>query len=73
MTKAEAIERARAVALAEGWPWKEPIFAQTRKTGILFGSRYWDVRTNCAMRGQKVEICLDDKTGEVLGKNFQQR
>jgi hypothetical protein len=73
MTEAEAIERARRVAEAEGWPWEEQISAMTRKKGLFSNSLYWQVISNRPMRGRNAIICIDDETGEVLTKGFQRR
>ena len=73
MTKEAAVEKARLVAEGEGWPWQQPIFVQIRRRGIIFGSRFWEVRSNSASRGQNVEVTIDDQSGKVLGRNFNPR
>jgi hypothetical protein len=73
MTDVEAIERARRVAQAEGWPWEEPISATTKKKGLFSKSLYWQIISNRRYRGMNAIICIDDDTGEVLTKGYQPR
>jgi hypothetical protein len=73
MTEAEAIERARQVAEAEGWPWEEPISAITKKKGLFSKLVYWQMISNGRCRGRNAIICIDDESGEVLTKGWLPR
>ena len=73
MSAEEAIGIARSVAEREGWPWREPIFANRSRTFILFGKRVWHVMTNADHRGGNVNVHIDDATGEVIAKGFAAR
>ena len=73
LTKEEAIAIARSVAEQEGWPWREPIWANTYRNFFLFGTLRWHIRTNSDHRGGNVNVHLIDATGEVIIKGFADR
>jgi hypothetical protein len=74
MTQEEAIERARQVAEAEGWPWLERIDADIRKTGIFgSGPLMWQITTHSPNLGGNAIICIDDETGQILRKEYYRR
>ena len=67
----QAIELAREVVLAEGWPWEEPIHAVCRRRGWLgTGARYWEVVSNARSVGNNVSIAIDDESGRVSGRRL---
>lgn len=41
--EADAIARARAVALERGWPWREPVRVQREFAFLFFGRMRWVV------------------------------
>ena len=64
----QAIELAREAALAERWPWEEPIHAVSRRRGWLgTGARYWEIVSNARSVGNNVSIAIDDESGRVIG------
>lgn len=75
MSEFEAIELARNIAKAEGWPWKEPIDAKLRRRGWFEGGprRYWTVLSNADSRGSNVFVKIDDATREVSIRGFRRR
>jgi hypothetical protein len=73
VTADEALDVARAVAAAEGWPWQEPVAVRRQKSWIFFGSASWEVRTNAESLGSNVRIVIDEATGQVTDKHFLPR
>lgn len=72
MTREATVEKAKAVAEAEAWPWYEPIDVR-RYRRWWFGKAYWEVFTNQGSRGCNVRIEIDDATGKVVLKSFNPR
>jgi hypothetical protein len=70
MTREEAIQRARAIADAEGWRWEEPVEATSRQRWVFWGPVEWEIVTNVGMRGCNVRIAIDSTTGDVIRKHF---
>lgn len=78
MTQDKAIQRAREIAIAQGWPWEEPLWVKRHKPNLLdrlFGRPIttWTIRSNTNFRGRNVTIILNDESGECLGKWFAPR
>lgn len=73
MTADEALDVARAVAAAEGWPWQEPVAVRRQKSWVLFGSASWEVWTNAEWRGSNGRIVIDEATGQITDKRFLPR
>jgi hypothetical protein len=73
LTRDEAIELARQVAKAEGWPWQEPIVASRSRAFVLFGPIRWHIMSNADSRGQNVNVQIDDATRRAIGKGFAPR
>jgi hypothetical protein len=73
MTREEAIARARAVAIENGWPWDEPVFARRERPFIILGRPYWRLMSSADRRGGNVNVYIDCRTGEVLRKGFARR
>lgn len=69
----EALVAARATAAAEGWPWREPVRVQRRRSWFFFGRARWEVWTNADSIGSNVRIVIDETTGEVQEKHFLSR
>lgn len=72
MTAEEAIARARAAALAEGWVWAEPAKAEYRPGWFGRGGR-WEVWSLAGRRGTKARIVIDDVSGAVIEKGHVAR
>ena len=72
MTEKDAVERAKAIATDEGWPWVEPIRAVGFRNMFL-GEKRWRVMSNCQNRGMNVRIVLRDDDGSVVEKGFMPR
>ncbi len=73
MTREEAIAKATAVALEQGWPWRDPVFAARERPCIIFGRPYWRLMSSADRRGGNVNVSIDCQTGEVLRKGFAPR
>jgi len=73
MTREEAIATAKAVALEQEWPWREPIFARKERPFIILGRPYWRLRSSADRRGGNVNVYIDCRTGKVLRKAFAPR
>lgn len=72
MTSEDAIEIARRVAVAEGWPWFEPVSVR-RKRRLLTRRPFWRVLSHADSRGMNVLVTIDDETGKVLSKHLWSR
>jgi len=72
MTEKDAVERAKAIAESEGWPWIEPVRANGFRR-LFSGEKRWRVTSNCRNRGMNVRIVLRDVDGSVLEKGFLPR
>lgn len=73
VTADEALNLARAVAAAEGWPWQEPVQVRRQRRWLFFGSARWEIWTNADSLGSNVRIVIDDASGEVEEKHFLPR
>lgn len=73
MTADEALNLARAVAAAEGWPWQEPVRARRQRAWLFFGSTRWEIWTNAESLGSNVCVVIDEASGEVKEKRFLPR
>jgi hypothetical protein len=73
MTEEQAVMLAAEVAKREGWPWRPPIQATLRKRSLFSRQKYWEIRSNVAMRGMNVTVSIDDATGIVEGAGFLPR
>ena len=69
MTETEAVERAREIALREGWAWREPVIARR----VRISTDAWEVRSNAHCLGANVVVCFDADPGEVLEKKYLPR
>ncbi|GHO47251.1 hypothetical protein [Ktedonospora formicarum] len=68
MTRGEALQRAHAIAQAQGWPdllWQEPFSCWPRHRFLFFGPiTQWVVVSRA---GRAVpRIVLDDRSGQVI-------
>lgn len=72
MTRDQALERARTIALEHCWMWIEPVRA-VRVRPWLVGRPIWEVTSNAGSRGCNVRVVFDDETGLVRYKGFAQR
>ena len=72
ITKERAVAIAKEVALAENWPWQEPVHVRSTRVGF-WGPRHWEVWTNAEMRGTNVRVVIDQATGTVLERWFLPR
>ena len=58
------LEVARAVAVARGWPWIEPVAIEVEAVSPL--GRIWTIRTNCHNRGQNIRIAIHEADFTVV-------
>jgi hypothetical protein len=64
---------ARAAAIAEGWPWEEPVRVRRQRSWLFFGRARWEVWTNADSMGSNVRVVIDETTGEIQEKHFLSR
>ena len=65
ISKADAIERARACAIERGWEWREPIHASRQRLYIFLGRLCYEVRSNVDWLGCNVRVVVDAEDGSV--------
>lgn len=68
MTADEAIEVAKANAMNNGWPWREPVTADLSRW-----RKRWTVRSNSKSIGVNVVTKIDDKTEKIIDSRFLPR
>jgi hypothetical protein len=73
ITKEEAIAKARAVALENAWPWREPVLVKTERAFVIFGRPNWWLMSSADRRGGNVNVRIDCKTGAILSTGFARR
>lgn len=73
MTAQEAISAARAEVQARGGTIEPVIRARRHRRWILFGRRYWTVRSNSEHRECNWWVELDDEAGTILRAAFLPR
>ena len=69
MTEQEAIDRAKKVALEQGWAWVEPALATLRRPWFGKGGK-WEIFSNAQGLGAKARVVIDAQTGAVLEKGY---
>jgi hypothetical protein len=72
ITEAEAIDRAKRVALEQGWAWIDPAHTTLRSPWFGKGGK-WEIFSNAAGLGAQVRVVLDAQTGDVLEKGYVPR
>jgi hypothetical protein len=74
LTREEAIDRARLIALEEGWTWEEPVGARCYREGWFRNRRtYWEVWSNAGCRGCNVRVVIEADTGRICVMAFLPR
>jgi hypothetical protein len=69
VTKDDAVARAKTFAEQQGWPWREPVHAETYRRWFL-GPVRWRVVSNHGFRGGNAYVEIDDLAGEILKANY---
>ena len=78
MTQEEAIEKAKAEAIKNDWPWERPIEAKLKsrsKIISLFAENrdYWVIKSNCNSRGRNIIIHIDNNSDQVTFSAYAPR
>lgn len=69
ITKADAIEIARARAAKNGWPFDGPIQTLERRSWSGRVTRY-EIETNPQMLGAKSRFVIDAESGSVVSEGY---
>ena len=73
MTEEVAVAVAKAAAQREGWRWRGPVEARSRRAWLFFGPQRWHVRSNVGRPGGTVRVVIDAATGVVIKAVFVPR
>ena len=69
LTEPEAIERAKQLAVEQGWAWVEPVEAILRRAWFGEQAR-WEISSNVAGRGPMARFVIDAHTGAVIEQGY---
>jgi hypothetical protein len=67
--RAAAVELARARAVANGWPFGEPLQILVRRGWFGQHDRF-EIETNPGMLGTKTRFVVDAETGAILDEGY---
>ena len=69
ISEAQAIERAKKIALENDWAWVEPSAALWHPAWIGGGGK-WEILSNALKLGAKVRVIIESPGGKILEKGY---